>query len=93
MHYGSCTNGEYSKIPPQNCRRGVIESLYPAIAPCKEIQGNLGFWTPRRGFQIPGTGFQFLSVELEFWIPILCGIPDSLSCIPDSKAQDSGFHE
>ena len=21
------------------------------------------------------------------------GIPDSLSCVPDSKAQDSGFHE
>ena len=25
-------------------------------------------------------------------IPIVRGIPDSLSCIPDSKAQDSGFH-
>ena len=27
------------------------------------------------------------------WIPILSRIPDSLSCIPDSKAQDSGFHK
>ena len=33
-----------------------------------------------------------LSVELGFRIPIVSGIPDSLSCIPDSKAQDSGFH-
>ena len=27
-----------------------------------------------------------LSVELGFWIPIVNGILDSLSCIPDSKA-------
>ena len=27
-------------------------------------------------FCIPGTGFQSLSVELGFWIPIVCGIPD-----------------
>ena len=30
-----------------------------------------------------------LSLELGFLIPIVSGIPDSLSCIPDSKAQDS----
>ena len=33
----------------------------------------------------PGT------VELGFRIPIDNGIVDSLSCIPDSKAKDSGF--
>ena len=33
------------------------------------------------------------SVELGFRIPIISGIPDSLSCIPDSKAQYSGFHK
>ena len=33
-----------------------------------------------------------LSVELGFRIPIDSGIVDSLSCIPDSKAKDSGFH-
>ena len=50
----------------------------------KGIRDSLGFW-------IPGTGFQSLSVERGFWIPIVSGIPDSLSCIPDStKAQDSG---
>ena len=34
------------------------------------------------------SGFQSLSVELGFWITILSGIPDSLSCFPDSKVQD-----
>ena len=34
-----------------------------------------------------------MSVELGFWIPIVSGIPDFLSCIPDSKTQDSAFHE
>ena len=34
------------------------------------------------------------SVELGFRIPIVCsGIPDSLRCIPDSKANDSGFRK
>ena len=39
---------------------------------------------------ISGTGFQSLLVELGYWIPIVSGILDSFSCIPDSKAQDSG---
>jgi len=38
------------------------------------------------------SGFQYLSVELGFWIPIVSGIPDSFSCILDSKPQDCGFH-
>ena len=41
------------------------------------------------GFQV-STGFQFLSLELEFRIPIVSGIPDSLSSILYSKAQDFG---
>ena len=36
---------------------------------------------------IPGTGFKL--VELGFWILIVSGIPNSLSCIPYFKAQDS----
>ena len=40
--------------------------------------------------RIPGTGLQ--SVELGFWNLIVSGIPYSLSCIPDCKAQDSEFH-
>ena len=54
----------------------------------KGIQDSLGFCIPRRGFLIPGTGFQSFSVELGFWIPIVSGIPNSLSCI-----RDSGFHK
>ena len=38
------------------------------------------------------TGLQSVSVELGFWIPIASGVADSLSCIPDAKARDSGFH-
>ena len=33
-----------------------------------------------------------MSVKLGFWVSIVTGILDSLGCIPDSKAQDSGFH-
>ena len=32
-------------------------------------------------------------MELGFWISIVSEIPDSLSCIPHCKAQDSGFHK
>ena len=60
------------------------------VTPCKDSHG---FWIPRPGFRIPGTGFRSLSVKFGFWIPSFSRIPDSLSCIPDSKAQDSGFHK
>ena len=40
------------------------------------------------GFQVLYV-FQSLSVELLFWISIVSGIPDSLSCILDSKASIS----
>ena len=62
------------------------------LAPWKKIQHSLGLWVPPCIFRIPGTGFQSLSVELGFRISIFNGIPDSLSYIPDSKAQDSGPH-
>ena len=46
------------------------------------------------GFRAVDSGFQLLDsrsfpVELGFRIPIVSGIPDSYSCIPDSKPQDS----
>ena len=34
-----------------------------------------------------------MSVELSFWILIVSGITDFLSCIPESKAQESGIHK
>ena len=70
----------------------MLNGFNSGFAPCKGIQDSLGFWIPRHGFRIPGTGFQSLSVELGFWIPIASGVADSLSCIPDAKARDSGFH-
>ena len=69
----------------QNCK--------DSVAPCKGIQDSLGFWISHRGFRIPGSWFQYLSLELGFWIPVVSGILDSLSRFPDSKDQDSGFHK
>ena len=50
------------------------------------------------GFHAVDSEFQLLdsrsyTVELGFRIPIVSGIPDSHSCIPDSNSQDSGFHK
>ena len=58
------------------------------FAPCKVIQDSLGFWSP-------GTAWiaDSLSVGLGFWIPIVSEIPESLSWVPSSKAQDSGFNK
>ena len=46
-------------------------------------------WIPDSRHLIP----IFFLVELGFWIPILSRIPNSLSCIPESKVQDSEFHK
>ena len=50
------------------------------------------------GFYALDSGFEVLDsdpflVELGFWIPILSRIPDSLSCIPESKVRGSGIHK
>ena len=58
--------------------------------PCKG-QSWIRFWIPLPGFQIPGTGFRSLLLKFGFWIRIFSRVPDSLSCILDSKIQDSGF--
>ena len=63
--------------------------IHFGVAPCKGIQDSLRFWIPHRGFRIPGTEFQYLSVELGFWIPVVTGIPNSLSC--NSGFQRTGF--
>ena len=52
-------------------------------------QDILGFWIPRRGCRIAGTGFQSLSVELGFWIPIVSGIPWAVIWIPKPRIPDS----
>ena len=65
------------------------------IGPYKGIQGSLGFWIPRPRFQIPDTGFWILDsllVELGFRIPIVSGIPDSLSLIQNSTKDSTSKH-
>ena len=56
-------------------------------------QSWIRFWIPLPGFQIPGTGFLSLLLKFGFWIRIFSRVPDSLSCILDSKIQDSRFHK
>ena len=55
------------------------------------IQDSLGFWIPRRGY--PDSRYQIPAFISETCILIASEIPDSFSCIPDSKAQDSGFYQ
>ena len=57
-----------------------VFSFEYTIAPWEGIQNSLGFWIPCRGYRSLGIGFQIRSIS---------GIPNSLNCIPDSKAQDS----
>ena len=62
----------------------------PSLAPCKGRQScvlDSTPWIPDSRYWIPYS----LSVELGFRIPMVSGIPDSLSCFLDSKVQDSGF--
>ena len=60
-------------------------------SPCKGIQDSLGFWIARRGFRISRWWISVFVGGTWIQIAIVGGIPDSLSCIPDSKAQDFGF--
>ena len=52
---------------------------------------NPGFLTVDSEFQLLDSSLWSLPVELGFWIPTVCGIPDSLSCIPNYKAQKIFF--
>ena len=55
------------------------------------VKDSLGFWIPRPGFQIPGTGFRSLLVKFGFLIPISNRVLYPLSCIPDSKPRIRDF--
>ena len=83
----------YPRNPKLTCCFFKHKQYQNCFIPCKGIQDSLGFWVPRHGFRILCTGFYSLSVKVGFWIPIASVIPDSLSCIPDSKTQDSRFHK
>ena len=62
------------------------------FVPLKRIQDSLGFWILDSGFFIRRTWILVFQSLVGFQIPIISGIPDSSCCIPDSKAQYSGFH-
>ena len=78
------TSSRASRFARENLSRSLTTQANK-IAPRNVIQDGHGFWILRRGSWISDS----LSVELIFGIPIVRGIPGSLSWIPDSKAQDS----
>ena len=57
--------------------------LRSKLAPCKGIQES--HWILDCTLWIPDS--------MHWTLVFVSGIPDSLSCIPDCKAQDSGFHK
>ena len=69
------------------------EGIKVIFVPCRGIQDSLVFWIPRRGYPDSRYWIPVCQWNLDFWIPIASGIPDPLSCFPDSKAQDSGLHK
>ena len=72
----------------------VWRLLFVCHTPRKGIHDSLGFWILRRGFWVPGTGFQILCQwNLDFGLPSLVGFPRpwAESRIPES--QDSRFHK
>ena len=54
------------------------------VTPYKGIQDCLGFW-------IPGTGFQYLTIELGVWISTVGGIPDSSALFRNHKQKFPEF--
>ena len=78
------TSSRTSLFARENLSRSLTTQANK-IAPRNVIQDGHGFWILRRGSWISDS----LSGELIFGIPIVRGIPGSLSWIPDSKAQDS----
>ena len=96
-----CRTGFVSSSVSASCRRVILvlialpststmSLVSPHVSESKTVLDS--------GFNFVGSGFQVLlstsfSVELGFRIPIVSGIPDSYSCIPDSNAHDSGLHK
>ena len=98
--------GSLSKIRwhlPRRVLPTVDYKGYLFFPPCKGIQDSLGFWIPRHGLRIPGTGFIPCQWDLVFEFQSIMGfritwavfrIPESR--IPDSTSKifpDSGFQK
>ena len=69
----------------------ILERIFPMLG----IQDSLRFWILDSTPWIPDSNYWISIFANGNWIPDpkICGFPDSLSCIPDSKTQDSGSHE
>ena len=62
------------------------------IALCKRIQHSLGFWSPRRGFRIPGTGSGFFGQwNLDSGFQSLAEFRNPGVVFRITEAQDSGL--
>ena len=83
---GEMSQKYYILFEKITCKRKFTFCFVLFSRPCKEIQDSLGFWIPRRRFRIQII-LHLYSVDVGF------RIPDFYSCIPDSKAQDSGFYK
>ena len=79
-----------SFLPLRGDEKRWIEHL---LAPCTKSYDSLGFWIPLYRFRIPGSGYRSLCLRnLDYGFHSLVGSV-ILSCIPDSKTQDSGFQK
>ena len=71
-------------------RASIYDIMYRALSIFCPMLGNIRqFWIPDSTLWIPDSNYRIpdlFLVELGFRIPIVSGIPDS-------KAQDSGFHQ
>lgn len=81
-----CNFGSVNDIRKQG--HHLEQFLHRLTSSCclKGIQNGLG-----SGFH--GDGLRILSMDLVFRIPIVSSIPESLSCILDSRTQDFGLYE
>ena len=51
--------------------RNSSSYLFTELPLCKETLNRLEFWIPRRGFRIPGTGFESVSLKLGLGITVV----------------------
>ena len=76
---------------PFNFNLTTIVVRFPPFEgnPRSNTLSDSGFHAVDSEFQVQDSWL--LSLKLKFRIPIISGIPDSLNCILNSKAQDFGF--
>ena len=81
----------YKEFLPLILSPEVVSGMSVCLGRPREFKTVLWILDPTRWIADSMYWIQSLSVEVGLWIQIVSGIPDSLSCTLDSKAQDSGF--